>query len=409
MTMDHRHSLSTSPERRLAMTFRMQQALAILQMPQIELSQLIQEEIDKNPILEETGLGKKIVPSQEISSPDSLSENLLHQIRENFSDRQTQQIAKKLLEYLDEKGFLSSPPEEIAQHLDQPISRIEMILSTMQTFAPSGIFARNLQESLLNQLKAMGSENTPAFYLTRDYFHDLLHGRYSAIKKKAGEIDLAEAIQKLALLQLRPLDAFKREISVTVVPDLIIRRTEKGWTIGLNDEDLPKFQIHTKYESIQSDSKEEQETLRLWLSQGKWLLSCLNRRRKMLMQIGAYLIRYQANFLAQKGNLKPITCHDLALELQLHESTISRALSEKTIETPRGIIPLKSLLTPAPERREAKEILQELIAQENKMSPMTDDELSIELEKRGYKTARRTVSKYRNELKIRSAKSRKHL
>ena len=396
------HRLQLNHERRLAMTFRMQQALTILQMPQMELSQLIQEEIDKNPLLEEIESPKKPVFEQEIASTDSIYENLLRQIRENFPDIKEQQIGQKILENIDEKGFLSVPLSDIGEESD-----IEKILATMQTFEPAGIFARNLQESLLLQLRRQGSENTPLFTLIRDHYPDLLHGRYSLLKKKCGELNLADAIQKIASLCLRPLDCFKKEIARPLVADLAIRKTQTGWTVGTMDDDLPKFHLHCKYDGIALQGVDEQETLRIWRSQGKWLLNALSRRREILLQIGMCLTRHQNQYLSQKGELKAVTNQEIASQLGLHESTISRAIAGKYVETPRGIIPLKSLLTSSPETKEAKAILQELVGQEDKNSPWTDEELAEELKKRGVPVARRTISKYRGALKIQSAQQRK--
>lgn len=392
------HRLQTNLQRRLAMTFRMQQALAILQMPQIELSEFIQEEIDKNPLLEEVKKTKSHFIDCEVPSTHSVYENLTLQIRDNFSEKHDLLIAKRFLENLDEKGFLSIPLHTIAE---------ENVLAIMQTFEPPGIFARNLQESFLLQLKAQGRENTDIYTLVQDHFNDLLHGRYALLKKKCESIDLADAIQKLAMLRMRPLDCFKNEISNPIVVDLTIRMTETGWIVGTNDEDLPKFHLHTRYDSIIPNSAAEQDTIRIWRSQGKWLLNALSRRREMLLQIGTCLIRHQNQYLEQKGEIAPLTNQELALQLSVHESTISRAIAGKYVETPRGIIPLKSLLIAKPETKQAKDILQELIDQENKKIPLTDDDLAMELKKRGYLVARRTVSKYRKELKIQSANTRK--
>ncbi len=397
-----KHHLQASHHLRLAMTFRMQQSLAILQMPQIELRELIQEEIDKNPLLEEIGNSKKQIFEKEIAAQDSLYENLLRQIRENLPERKESQIGEKILENIDEKGFLSVPLAEIGEE-----SEIQKVLEVMQTFHPPGIFARNLQESILIQLKAQGYENTTLFTLVQNHYPDLLHGRYSVLKKIYPYLDLAEAIQKLASLPLRPLNCLKEEILAPIIPDITIRKTETGWSVGTNDEELPKFLIHSRYDSVETSSLEEQKTMQAWRSQGKWLLNALSRRKKILLEIGILLTRRQSAYLSQKGALKAFTNQELSLELGLHESTISRALSGKYAETPQGIIPLKSLLTSAPLIKEAKKLLQELIRQEDRNSPLTDEELSEKLKQKGYSIARRTISKYRGELKIQSAPKRK--
>ncbi len=406
-TMAHLPKLHTSLERRLSMTFRMQQALTILQMPQQELSSLIQEEIDKNPLLEELPKRKQNVPFPEIAATDSVYERIQEQIRESFPEKTSKEIAQKLFSYLDEKGFLTADLNEISEEIGISISQVETIVSVMKTFEPHGIFARNLQESLLIQLKARAQENTPTFNLVQDHFTDLLHHRYSLLKKKCPLLDIGEAIEKLALLQLRPIESFKKETIRPIIVDIAIEKTETGWSVKTIEEEIPSFQLHSHYDDIQTLNATERETIQMWRSQGKWLLHALSRRRKILLQITTHLTAIQSQYLSLRGKLNPITTKELADYFGMHESTISRAISEKYAKTPRGIISLKSLLSKSPETGEVKKLLLELVNAENKAKPLTDDELANEINGRGLKIARRTLSKYRKELKIRSAQSRK--
>lgn len=394
--------ITIAPERRLAMTFQMSQALSILQMSNLELKEYIQEEIEKNPLLEEIKPKSNPCIDQEIASQSTTYENLTTQMREIFSEEKDYNLALKIQEFLDEKGFLK-PSDEIAQNLGVEKDRIERTIEMLQTLDPPGIFARNLQESLLIQLRAKGVENSTVYTLIQENYDDLLHHRYSLLKKKYK--DLASAIQKLALLQLRPLESIKKEIISPIIPDLYIRLTETGWAIGMLDEEIPRFQINTQYQDIQN--KEEKKTIDQWISNGKWLVKALKRRKDILLKIALKLTQAQKEYLSQKGNLTPFTVQELAISLNLHESTISRALSQKYVETPLGIILLKSLLTNAPEKKEAKEILRELVSLEDKRAPFTDDQLATALQEKGYKVARRTISKYRKELKIQTAESRK--
>jgi RNA polymerase sigma-54 factor len=407
--MTHRPKLHTYQERRLAMTFRMQQALAILQMPQEELSSLIQEEIDKNPLLKEIPKVKKNVPFPDIAATESVYDKIQEQIRERFLEKKERKIAEKIYSFLDEKGFLSAPIEEIAHELNIPIAKADTVLSVMKTFEPHGIFAKNLQESLLIQLKAHGEEKTSTYTLIQDHFSDLLHHRYHLIQKKCGALDLPEAIEKLALLQLRPLDHLKREITRPIIVDIAIKKTEQGWAVKTIEDEIPTFELHSDYDTIETLNVAEKETIQMWKSQGKWLLHALSRRRKILLQIAIRLTAIQSQYLSLSGKLKPITTQELACDIGVHESTISRAISEKYAETPRGILPLKSLLSKSPETGDVKKLLLELVNAENKSKPLTDDELAHAINGRGHKIARRTLSKYRKELKIRSSQARKDL
>lgn len=405
--MKQRCGISLFPERRLAMTFCLQQALAILQMPQIELAQLIQEEIDKNPLLEETAKPLKPFLEKEVQAPSSLEECLQTQIRDNFLDPETRKLATRLLEYLDEKGFLSDSENQIAKELNLELPQLQSVIAILQTFKPTGIFARNLQESLLIQLKEKGEENSAAYKIVKDHYEDFKQGRFSFIRKKEGLQDFAEVIHHLTLLSLRPLEAFKYEAVSHVVPDMVFKCLENEWAIEMNDEILPRFQITQKYASMALDSKEEKKTVKAWLSQAKTLLHSLSRRKKILLKLGAFLAKYQSDYLFSKGYLKKLDLKDLSEKFQLHESTISRSLSNKYVETPRGIIPLNQLLSASPNTEKTKEILKRLIENESKSSPFTDEELAEKLQAQGHTISRRTISKYRKELKILSASMRK--
>jgi RNA polymerase sigma-54 factor len=403
--MDPRQFLNLAPERRMVMTFALRQALEILQMPQLDLGQWLQSEIEKNPLLELGPVQSKKRFEGELSASISLREHLICQIRENFSDDKDRLIAEAFLEHLDEKGFISCSIEAISAFFKKPVDRI---LNVLQTFDPPGIFARNLQEGLLLQLRAKGKEKSTAFSLVQNCFDDLLHGRYGAIKKKLMCRDLHLAINDLSRLSLRPAHVFMQEPIAPIYPDLKIYKLEGGWGLELIEDELPQFHIQTEYLDIETESNEEKESLRNFKTHAKWIFRSLNRRRKMLREMGRILIRKQAAFLDQKGPLVHLSMRELAEKLEVHESTLSRALSGKYASTPRGILPLRSLVSAAPESANAKMALELVIRMENKQDPLTDDQLVQELGSKGYKLARRTVAKYRTQLKIGSASQRKH-
>jgi RNA polymerase sigma-54 factor len=404
-TMDPRLFLKLAPERRLIMTFALRQALEILQMPQLDLGQWLLSEIERNPLLELGPVQTKKRFEGELPATINLNEHLMNQVRENFSDDKDRLIAEEFLEHLDEKGFLSCSLETISSYFKKPVDRI---LTVLQTFDPPGIFARNLQEALLLQLRAKGKAESLAFNLVQNCFDDLLHGRYGAIKKKLGSTDLNLAMSDLARLSLRPSHAFKIDPVAPIYPDLQIHKIEGGWALELIEDDLPQFRIQTEYLDIETESEEEKESLRTFKTQAKWIFRSLNRRRKLLREIGRILIRKQSAFLDQKGPLAQLTMKELAEKLCIHESTLSRALSGKYATTPRGIIPLRSLISADPEAANARMMLEKLIRAEDKTKPFTDDQLVQELGGKGFKVARRTVAKYRTQLKIGSASQRKH-
>ena len=398
--MDRKFFLNLAPERRLAMTFALRQSLEILQMNQLDLGQWLKHEIEKNPLLELDSSRCKKRFDLDVAAPLNLHEHLRAQIRESFPDPEERQTAEICVEFMDDRGFLDWD--------SMPQKPSEKVLNTLQTFDPPGIFARDLQESMLLQLKARGKSHTLSFELVKHCFHDLLHGRYKAIGKKLNSSDLSEAIEELKKLSLRPTEVFKQEFVASIHPDLRIDKLQSGWTLEVIEDELPKFHIQDKYIDLELESKEERETLRDFRTQAKWISRSLNRRRKLLRELGRLLLCKQAAYLDQKGPLTLLTIRDIAEKLNIHESTLSRALADKYVSTPRGIIPLRSLVSATPTTDAAREILEKLISSEDKQNPLTDEELASELKGKGYSVARRTISKYRSQLKIGSATQRKH-
>ena len=387
--------LKLAPERRLVMTFALAQALEILQMPQQELKQWLLEEIEKNPLLELDALKGQDRFEKDYPSSITLHEHIAEQIRDHFPDPHDRTIAFHYLHQLDDKGFIPSEIESGG------------ILSVLQTLDPPGIFARSLQESLLLQLRAKGKMESDAYRLIEQCYDDLLHGRFVVIKKKLKVEDLKEAIQDLAPLSFRPARIFQQEIVQPKTADLQIERIEGGWTLKLLEEDLPEFHIQEEYLSLDVESQEEMEVLRSFKTQAKWIVRSINRRRKLLKDIGRILLHKQAPFFDRKKALVPITMKEMAEKLEVHESTLSRALFGKYVATPRGIVPLKSLITTT-QNLSAQEMLQEFVAKEDKTNPLTDEQLADAITKQGVKVARRTISKYRSQLKIGTVSQRKN-
>lgn len=377
------------------MTFALRQSLEILQMPQLDLAQWLEHEIEKNPLLKMDPKSGKYPLEKEPVASITLHEHLTNQVREQFSHQEDRRIAFGLMELLDEKGFL---PLEVPEG---------PVLSVLQSFDPPGIFARNLRETLLLQLKRKELTHSLAYTLVEQFYEELIHGRFAKIKKKLKGVHIQEAIKTLSRLATRPACQFQEEILKPLIPDLFIKRTQSGWTLEVNQEHIPSFHIEEKYLDLKIN-EEERETIRLFKTQAKWLFRSLAHRRELLQKIGCILVCRQAQFLDQKGPLASVTIKELAQKLEIHESTLSRALFEKYVATPRGILSLKSLITSDPESSSAKQMLKKLISSESKTAPLTDEELTEALKKEGFDIARRTVAKYRNKLKIGSVSKRKH-
>jgi RNA polymerase sigma-54 factor len=403
--------LNIKAERRMTFSLALQQAVEILQMPQQELAVWLQNEVEKNPLLE-VSEHFSTKESYEVAYTPSLYEHLCKEARDTFSNSWQQKVAEVLIGFLDDKGFLSTPLEEIAALFQIKAEDIEPILIKIQAFDPPGIGARNLQESLLIQLSRQKEKKSFAYRMIADHFDDLLHGRYSQIKKKMNIEPgvLSSAIQKITKLQLRPAAGFEKTLAPTALADLKAIKIDQEWQVEMVEEEFPPIQIRQDLHILLPKlAAEEKKSVKNWMISAKWLLRSLNRRNRLLISLTAHLLKKQNAYLEKKGPLQEISAHDLAELLGVHESTIHRALSEKFIEGPWGLMPLRSLLSQSAHVEHHKQLLQRLIEQENKHKPLTDDELSQLLHKKGITMARRTVTKYRKELKVGSAAQRKSI
>ena len=399
--------LRIAQERRLNMTLALSQALSILQMPQLELAAWLREEIEKNPLLEMDAPERtppRQAPTAEVAASITLGEVLAEQVRETISSELDRSIAAKIIDSLDDRGFFIGSIDEIAAFYRVSPTRVESVLSTIQTFQPPGIGARSLQESLLLQLRAQGLGDSPSFALVRDGFDDLLHGRYHLLKKNLQIPDLSLAIARLARLSMRPSASFPTEPVPLAYADLSMVQIDGKWSIQPIEDVLPRFHFRSDYLTVPTKSVEEKRSLQTHATSAKWLIRSLGRRRKLLCEVGRLIVKKQAAYFEHRAPLTLLSARELAEELGVHESTLSRAISGKFIETPRGFLPLKALISSDP----TKELLERLVAQEDKNRPWTDAELAVKLTEQGHPTMRRTVAKYRSQIKIGSATQRKN-
>ncbi len=400
---------SIRQDHRLVMSVAMERAFQVLMMPTIELSDWLEREIEKNPLLDLQKSYCEPFDQSMIRSEVTLYDYLMKEIGVYFQTEREKAIAREIAGSLDEKGFLTLSPEELIGKED--------VLRKFQQIEPLGIGARSVQETLLIQLE--DKKERPIYRIVALHYDDLLHNRLKIISKKL-KISIVE-IKKMIQNDLRPLNpypgrAFQREINSDLVADITIQKEGGLWSVEVNDSNLPSFQIHEFYldalenQSLKSD---EVDYIRRHLAAGKWLTRILGRRKKTLHEIATYLLKQQRDFLEGITDAPiPMTMKEVAEALALSESTITRAIADKGVATPRGLLKLRSFFTCGIQssrgeisNQEAKDLLLKLIHQEK--DPLSDEALSQKLKKRGIQCARRTVTKYRKELKIASASQRK--
>jgi RNA polymerase sigma-54 factor len=437
-----------SQNQQLVINLAMRQAFHVLQLPLLELSGWMKNEIENNPVLEldlskesfkesferptkehttfrnrsQEALEKQRKQHQEnlLTSPVSLYEHLMKQIPLAFEDKQDLYIAEILIGHLNEKGYLDTPLEQIIP--STPLETLQRVLQVLQTLDPPGIAAANLQECLLLQLKLKQKENSLAAKIIADHFEALIENRHPQIAQQL-QIPLSE-LSHLIKTEVAPLDLypgrrFYHQPIAAIIPDLIFLCIEGKWQIEINTSFLPRFHIAPIYaDAIKNNTLKNQEHdyLQRKLTSGRWLKKMVQRRNQTLKGIGEFLLKRQMPFFnAEKASLVPITLSDVANHLGLHESTIARAVANKYLACPLGVFSLKSFFNQGIStqngqkisNRSLREILAQTIEKEDKSEPLSDAKLAQHFKKIGIPCARRTIAKYRNTLRISSAAQRK--
>lgn len=480
MTPALKQAPSLKHVQRLMMSPQMQQALQLLQAPVMELSTLIEKEMEQNPVLEmmqeeqdpenqendsQVNETEAVGPEKEltfnehdlevllqldeeyrdsfrtvvnrgqqtldeeklqaflensITAKPTLFEHLMTQAAEVFEDEELK-IAEAVIGNLDEKGFLSGSLQEIAQLNQWKEEVLISVLKTIQTFDPAGVGAANLQEALLLQLIRLGQENTLAYRILKDHYQDLLHNRLPDIQKKlkCPLPEINNTIEKwIAKLDLHPGAQFSKESVQLIFPDLIVEQEGDKLKIVMHEDSIPNLRINRKYLRMLKDQElnpETKEFIQQKILSAKWLMRNVFERNSTLEKIVQAITEKQREFFVDpEGKLIPMTMKEMAEELDLHESTIARAVANKYLHSERGLFPIRHFFTNALACGQGKistqtvrDVLLQLIKNENKRKPLSDEALAKEIKKSGIDCARRTVAKYRSQLNIGNAHQRK--
>jgi RNA polymerase sigma-54 factor len=340
---------------------------------------------------------------------DKLYDYLMRQARGVFKDKDLE-IAEVVISNIEEDGYLAATPEEIAQE-GYDLNDVQRIIKTIQLFDPIGCAWRDVKESLLIQLGALGcDEDSPECILVRDYLKDLKSNHPRDIIKKLNidERRFLKAKETIMKLDPKPGWRYSNITSRYVSPDFIVRWHDNKICAHLNDESTPRIRIRRQYREILRHSagvpKEELAFVREKVQSAQNLIIAIEQRKKTLTRILNNLLEYQREFF-EKGyeHLKPITMTEFAKQLGVNPSTISRALANKYIESPWGIHKLKFFFTAAVGHTDKRIILQkikEIVDGEDKITPLSDTQIVKKLSRQGIIISRRTVSKYRDILRI---------
>nr|AIE90712.1 RNA polymerase sigma-54 factor (SIG54, rpoN) [uncultured marine thaumarchaeote AD1000_06_A03] len=464
--------------RRLILTPAMQQSIKLLPMSTIELANMLNQEATKNPLLEEISpdelqvaddsseTGKSVEEIQEISDEslargdsdyeyffseyldDGVRPHLLKEVKNNFplenvlsagsslaehlewqlsssiSDPLLRDIASAIVGNLDDAGYLVASTQEIAAMGQWSESEVSRGLLLVQSFDPIGVAARNLQECLLLQLRNLGCENTPTELIVQEHLRLLESNQLIELSRQLN-LSIKETIEHTKLIRRldpKPGSRYNQTPSQYVVPDVYIKKVDSEYVAVLNEDGIPRLRISSTYKKMldksNKDSPETRSYVRENFQSALWLLKSIDQRQKTIYKVAMSILGFQSDFFEHGiDHLRPLILRDVANDIDMHESTVSRVVNNKYMHTPQGVFEMKYFFHGGVHSSRGENIssvvikrhIQKMIESEDPKKPLSDALIVQALEKQGLILARRTITKYREELRIPTSRQRKVL
>jgi len=371
-----------------------------------------------------------------LSTEDDLYDHLLWQLHMTDTPARLRALAELVIGNLDPDGFLTASDEEILELGEgereediEPydLAEVRRAVALVRQFDPAGVACRDLRESLDEQLCRLGEpDDSLARRMVRDDWEAALKRQFPALAKKYG-VELAElepVVETIRQLETRPGRLYGAERTHYVTPDVYVKKVGNDWVIQLNDDGLPRLRISKGYRQMLRQMKaderegEAQQFIKDKLRSAVWLIKSLDQRQRTIYKVAESIVRQQRAFLENGIEyLRPMVLRDVAEDIEMHESTVSRVVSNKYIHTPRGLCPMKFFFHSGIDREYGEDIssltvkrkIQHLITAEDPDKPLSDSALAKALKREGINIARRTVAKYRDELGIPSSTNRKQV
>ena len=453
-------SLHQSLSQQQTLAPQMRKSLEILQAGTLELSQLVRQALETNPVLEECIESVSLdadAPEPEtadslehlnetdddwrdydivsgkttpwsaddeerrqhfydsIVAPESLQQHLQLQLDQSMVEPDIRHAAQAILGNLDARGFLDLPLKDLGGRLGLQADPLEAALKLVQSFHPPGVGAAGIVDSLLLQLEHGGRKDSLEYKIVSEHLEALARKHYAQIARALGtsEERIAAAAASIGHLSPNPGGEFDPTENPHILPDVVIERDAGGrWLAQLTNEHLPNLRLNDFYKDMIGSSGVDSKTrqfLRDHISDGRSLIRAISLRQETILAIAHKIIEHQPLFL-ERGprHLRPLTMTSIAEELNMHNATISRAVAGKYLLTPHGLMEMRAFFASGYQTRDGEEVsntgvreaIQQLIARENTAKPLTDAALTKQLAAQGIKIARRTVAKYREQLNI---------
>lgn len=463
--------LNLSQTQKLIMTPELRQAIQILQFNNVELMEYIEKQLEVNPFLEsadnkntesdaddefnndssyekdklndeidwkeiteryddlsykyyERGSDSDERQSFEsyTSKKMSLKDHLMVQLGVSVKTSKEKRIGEFIIESLDSKGYLESSLQDISLLLNEDIVEVERILRLIHTFDPVGVGARNLGECLMIQLKEKGIQDKNAYIIAENYLEDIAANKIQKISKelKISVSRVQSICDIIKMLEPKPSRGFIVDSDNIryIVPDVTVEKINDEYIIIVNDNNLPTLTISNYYKNMINnlDDKEANKFLSDKLNSSIWLIKSIEQRKMTLYKVTESILKFQKRFFDEgKTALRPLVLKDVADDIGVHESTVSRATNGKYVQTPRGLYELKYFFSSSlgenygegVSSTSVKTQIQKLINEENSQKPLSDQKIAEKLNDEGVSISRRTVAKYRDEMRIPSSSMRR--
>ncbi|HEX7190900.1 MAG TPA: RNA polymerase factor sigma-54 [Thermoanaerobaculia bacterium] len=360
-----------------------------------------------------------------LTRPPNLTDHLTWQLNMSDASPKVKEIGVFIIGNIDEDGYLRATNEEIAASGNFEMENVEAAVSAIQSLDPIGVGARDLRECLLLQLQFLDIDVPFVEEIVRDHWDDFMHKKYVQISKALG-IDmktLEGIVEVIKHLDPKPGRKYSNERAIYVEPDVYIQKVGDEYVIVLNEDGMPKLRINGSYRAMLNsmDSKQDGETVNYIkdkIRSAVWLIKSLDQRQRTIYKVAESIVKHQREFL-EKGidYLRPLVLRDVADDIQMHESTVSRVVSNKYMHTPRGLFLMKYFFHSGIDSDTGEDIssltvkkkIQGYIEAEDPRKPLSDSKIMKILNDEGINIARRTVAKYRDELNIPSSTDRKQI
>ena len=476
MAMALEQKLRLGLSQKLILTPALQQAIKLLPMTTLELVDLLNQEVVENPLLEEVSAEelqktdaaaqvdkadpdpqpvadtqdtwddadyayffgdyldsgyrprlprevKELPPIENtLSTVTSLTDHLTWQLTALTDDEQLQAIGTAIIGNLDSGGYLMASIDEIATMGGWSEPDVERVLAVVQAFDPIGVAARNLQECLLLQLRHLGLAGTPSEVIVRDHLRLLEQHRLPELARQL-DLPVDEVTGYIDIIrQLEPKPGTRHNPSQAqyVIPDVYVQKTEDGYAVALNDDGLPQLRISSVYRRMLDKKSEQSVETRSYVKDkfrsALWLIKSIDQRQKTIDKVATSIISFQREFLDHGiEHLRPLVLRDVANDIGMHESTVSRVVSNKYMHTPQGVFEMKyffhsgvrSLSGDDVSSVTIKQRIRKLVEAEDVQRPLSDSKIVALLREEGVVLARRTIAKYREECRIPTSSQRK--